>query len=207
MDVQLPFMDGLEATRRIRQEIPGGARVPIVGLTANALKEQVEACRAAGMDEVIAKPIERERLEAVIERYAPSVGTRTGRYIVKSGHEPVSAERRAPVNVEISLARFREVTMGDDGLARGLVGTFRQSAGRACEEIQSGIENGDFELARRAAHTLAGASANMGASRLEALAAAMEQAAIQRDGAALRPLAEAARTRLNAALTELNSLT
>ena len=82
MDVQMPVVDGLEATRRIRQEVPGGARLPIVGLTANALKEQVEACRAAGMDDVIAKPIERERLEAVIERYAPAVGIRTGRHVV-----------------------------------------------------------------------------------------------------------------------------
>src|SRR5687767_9975718 len=83
MDVQMPVMDGLEATRRIRADISGGARIPIVGLTANALKEQVEACRAAGMDEVIAKPIERERLEAVLERYAPAVGTRTGRHVIR----------------------------------------------------------------------------------------------------------------------------
>jgi HPt (histidine-containing phosphotransfer) domain-containing protein len=125
---------------------------------------------------------------------------------VREGHNECGISHSWPTPAGFGGTSGKLVT-GSYGLARGLVGTFRHGAGRACEKVQSGIDNGDFELARRAAHTLAGASANMGASRLEALAAAMEQAAIQRDGAALRPLAEAARTRLNAALTELNSLT
>ncbi|MGH8204891.1 MAG: response regulator, partial [Steroidobacteraceae bacterium] len=180
MDVQMPAMDGLEATQRIRAEIPGGARIPVVGLTASALKEQVEACRVAGMDEVIAKPLERERLEAVLERYAPAIGTRTGRHVIRP---PV--ERTAEGAAEISVPRFREVTMGDAGLARGLVETFEHSAGEACGEIEAGLDGGDFTRARRAAHTLVGASANMGAERLEAVAAAMEHAAAQKDAVAL----------------------
>ena len=94
MDVQMPVMDGLEATRRIRVEVEGGARIPIVGLTASAMKEQVEACRAAGMDDVLAKPLERDRLEAVLERYAPSTGTRTGRHVVKAPLTRAPAGRR-----------------------------------------------------------------------------------------------------------------
>ncbi|MGH8241798.1 MAG: response regulator [Steroidobacteraceae bacterium] len=201
MDVQMPVMDGLEATRRIRAEIPGGARIPIVGLTASALKEQVEACRVAGMDEVIAKPLERERLEAVLERYAPAIGTRTGRHVIRP-----PAERAAEGGGEISVPRFREVTMGDAGLARGLVETFEHSAGEACSEIEAGLEGGDFARTRRAAHTLVGASANMGAGRLEAVAAAMEQAAARQDAVALRPLVAAARLRFSAAVAELKSL-
>jgi signal transduction histidine kinase/CheY-like chemotaxis protein/HPt (histidine-containing phosphotransfer) domain-containing protein len=198
MDVQLPVMDGLEATRRIRQEIPGGARIPIVGLTANALKEQVAACRAAGMDDVVAKPIERERLEAVLERYAPAVGTRTGRHVIRP--------RAGRASGEIAVERFREVTMGDATLARGLVESFEHSARQACEDLESGLDRGDLTLAKRAAHTLVGSSANMGATRLEAVATAMEQAAGQGDAAALRPLVAAARRRCDAAIAELNSL-
>ncbi len=201
MDVQMPVMDGLEATKRIRQEISGGARIPIVGLTASALKEQVELCRVAGMDDVISKPLEHERLEAVLERYAPAIGTRTGRHVIRP-----PAERAAPGGGEISVARFREVTAGDALLARGLVDSFEHSAGQACNDIESGLGHGDFALARRAAHTLAGASANMGATRLEAVAAAMEQAAAQGDGITLRPLVPAARRRLESALAELKSL-
>jgi two-component system sensor histidine kinase/response regulator len=206
MDVQMPGMDGLEATRRIRRDVQGGARLPIVGLTANALKEQVEACRAAGMDDVIAKPIERDRLEAVLERYAPAVGTRTGRHVIRPRAAQAAGSRTAMTGPEISLQRFGEVTMGDAALARGLVGTFEHSAEQACADLEAGLARGDFALARRAAHTLVGASANMGAARLEAVAVAMEQAATQQDGVALVPLIAAARTRLDAARTELKSL-
>ena len=201
MDVQMPVMDGLEATRRIREQITGGARIPIVGLTASALKEQVEACRAAGMDDVIAKPLERERLEAMLERYAPAVGTRTGRHVIRP-----PLERTQAGSSEVSVARFREVTGGDATLARGLVETFEHSATQACSDIESGLDRGDFATTRRAAHSLVGASANMGAVRLEAVAAAMEHAATQEDGVTLRPLVSAARRRLESALVELKSL-
>ncbi len=206
MDVQMPVMDGLEATRRIRQEVPGGARVPIVGLTANALKEQVEACRAAGMDDVIAKPIERERLEAVLERFAPAVGVRTGRHVIQPRAERALPERAAPGGPEISVPRFREVTMSDASLARGLVESFEHSTRQACADLETGLERSDFALAKRAAHTLAGASANMGAARLEEIAAAMEQAAAQYDRVTLQSLMAAARERSDAAIAELRSL-
>jgi two-component system sensor histidine kinase/response regulator len=206
MDVQMPLMDGLEATRRIRADVPGGARIPIVGLTANALKDQVEACRAAGMDEVIAKPIERERLEAVLERYAPAVGTRTGRHVIRPPADRPGIEGSSVQGGEVSIERFREITMGDAVLARGLVETFEHSAGEACAGVEAGLDRGDFTLAKRAAHTLVGASANMGATRLESVAAAMEQAAHQMDAVTLRPLVAAARRRLATALDELKSM-
>ncbi len=200
IDVQMPVMDGLEATRRIRAEVTGGARIPIVGLTASAMKEQVEECRAAGMDDVLAKPLDRDRLEAVLERYAPAIGTRTGRHVVKA---PLV---RAVAGGEISVARFREVTCGDTTLARGLIESFEHSAEQACSDIEAGFGHDDFGLARRAAHTLVGASANMGATKLEAVAAAIEEAAIRGDGVALRPLIGAARRRFEAALVELKTL-
>jgi CheY-like chemotaxis protein/HPt (histidine-containing phosphotransfer) domain-containing protein/anti-sigma regulatory factor (Ser/Thr protein kinase) len=200
MDVQMPVMDGLEATRRIRTEIAGGTRIPVVGLTASAMKEQVEACRAAGMDDVLAKPIDRDRLESVLERYAPAIGTRTGRHVVKAPRV------RAAPGGEISVARFGEVTCGDTTLARGLIESFEQSAEHACGEIETAFAHDDFGLARRAAHTLVGSSANMGATKLEAVAAAMEEAAIRGDAVALRPLIAAARRRFEAALAELKTL-
>jgi len=203
MDVQMPVMDGLEATKRIRLEITGGARLPIVGLTANALREQVEVCRMAGMDDVIAKPLERERLEAVLERYAPAIGTRTGRHVIRP---PVERAAPAAAGAEISVPRFREVTGGDAVLARGLIESFEASAGQACGEIEAALGSGDFSLARRAAHTLVGASANMGATTLEAVATAMEEAATRQDGIALRPLVAAARRRSESALAELKSI-
>jgi HPt (histidine-containing phosphotransfer) domain-containing protein len=104
------------------------------------------------------------------------------------------------------VERFRDVTMGDPGLARGLVESFEHSVAEACANLEAGLDRGDFALAKRAAHTLVGASANMGAVRLEVVAIAMEQSAAQRDGITLRPLVAAARLRCEAALAELRSL-
>jgi CheY-like chemotaxis protein/nitrogen-specific signal transduction histidine kinase/HPt (histidine-containing phosphotransfer) domain-containing protein len=200
MDVQMPVMDGLEATRRIRAGEDEGRRLPIVALTASAMKEQVDICMEAGMDDVLAKPLERERLEAMLERYAPAVGTRTGRHVVRSGGA------RAADKPEVSVERFREVTCGDAELARGLIETFAHSGERAFADMESGIARGDLARVRRAAHTLVGASANMGASRLEALAVTLEQSAEQSDVEAVRQLLDAARRRFEAALAALKTL-
>jgi signal transduction histidine kinase/ActR/RegA family two-component response regulator len=69
MDMQMPVMDGLEATRRIRALAGGGSRVPIVALTANAMQSDQDACRQAGMDDFLAKPFDRAGLAACIERW------------------------------------------------------------------------------------------------------------------------------------------
>jgi len=199
-DLQMPVMDGLEATRRIRAGESGGTRLPIVALTAAAMKEQVDACRAAGMDDVIAKPIDRAKLEAMLERYAPAVGTRTGRHVVRPAKESTGD------TAEISIARFHEVSCGDATLAQGLIASFAESGEHSLAEIEAGIRRRDFAQVRRAAHTLVGASANMGATRLEKVAIAMEQSADQADGVTIRQLLDAARRRFDAALAALKSL-
>jgi two-component system sensor histidine kinase/response regulator len=197
MDVQMPVMDGLTATKRIRAS---GSRIPIVGLTANAMREQVEECRAAGMDDVLAKPIDRERLDAMLERYAPPVGTRTGRHVVR----PV--ERTVVERPDVNPARFREVTMDDPVLARGLVESFIESAEKNLQDLETALARLDLKSAGRAAHTLVGASANLGASRMEAIAVKMEEAAGRQDAAALREQLPALRARFKSAAEALRSL-
>jgi CheY-like chemotaxis protein/nitrogen-specific signal transduction histidine kinase/HPt (histidine-containing phosphotransfer) domain-containing protein len=200
MDLQMPVMDGLEATRRIRAGEAGGQRLPIVALTASAMKEQVDICKAEGMDDVLAKPIDRAKLEAVLERFAPALGTRAGRHVVRPAGASVADA------AEISMARFREVTCGDAELARGLIESFAKSGEHSLGEVEAGLARDDFALVRRAAHTLVGASANMGATRLEAVAKTMEESAVQSDGVAIQQLLGAARRRFDAALAALKAL-
>jgi CheY-like chemotaxis protein len=69
MDMRMPEMDGLEATRRIRALAPEKASVRIVAMTASAQSSDVEACRAAGMDEYVSKPVDRRKLMAVLEKF------------------------------------------------------------------------------------------------------------------------------------------
>jgi CheY-like chemotaxis protein/HPt (histidine-containing phosphotransfer) domain-containing protein len=200
MDLQMPVMDGLEATRRIRATETSGQRLPIVALTASAMKEQIDICKAAGMDDVLAKPIDRAKLEALLDRLVPAAGTRTGRHVVKP------AGTNATEAPEISLARFRDVTCGDAQLARGLISSFAESGEHSLGQIEAGLAHGDFALVRRAAHTLVGASANMGATRLEAVAKTMEESAIRSDGVAVQQLLGAARRRFDAALSALKAI-
>jgi CheY-like chemotaxis protein len=71
MDCQMPEMDGYEATREIRAREPKTQRIPIIALTAHAMKGADAECRAAGMDDYITKPIDRELLRSCLERYEP----------------------------------------------------------------------------------------------------------------------------------------
>ncbi len=146
-----------------------------------------------------AKPIDREQLEAVLDRYAPAGATKTGRHHVK----PAPEKTEGPSDV--SMARFREVTGGDAELARGLVSSFVESVERVLADIKSGLERQDLALVRRSAHTLVGASANMGATRLQAIAIAMEDSAEQGKGEAVGGLLDAAQSRFTAARVALEA--
>ncbi len=185
MDLQMPVMGGLTATRRIRAREEGRQRTPIIALTANAKKQDLEACLAAGMDDFITKPIEPERLNAVLEQYASS----------DDGND-VAAEVALP---EVDASRLHELTRGDSVLARGLIETFIESGRRAIVEIRTGIGAGDAALVQRAAHTLKGSSANMGAGHLQRAAAVLERAAEVQPAAGLQELAQAVNERFSAA--------
>ena len=199
MDVQMPVMDGLKATRRIRVREGINQRVPIVALTASGMKEQVEECLASGMDEVMAKPIDRDRLVTILDRYIPAAGSLTGRHVVRPATRPTETQP------EFSPARFQELAAGDAVFARGLATSFIDSVGKALGHIKTGLAAGDLGLVQRAAHTIVGSSANMGALSLQALAAAMEESARSKDGDAVTNLLREARVRLDALRAQLEA--
>ena len=91
MDCQMPQMDGFEATREIRKLEDGKGHVPIVALTADAMKEAEEKCRAAGMDDFLSKPISRDRLDACLARYLRSSESLNGGAPASSPDAPASS--------------------------------------------------------------------------------------------------------------------
>ena len=166
MDVEMPVMDGLEASRRINQEWPAGQRPRIVAMTANAMQGDREACLAAGMDDYLSKPIRREELAAALAR---------------SEARAVSADDAATADEvddpgSVDLAEL-EAAVGDPSFVRELISTFLNDAPDLLGELRSSLEQRDFEELRRAAHTLKANGRTFGATGLAALSEELELSA------------------------------
>jgi CheY-like chemotaxis protein len=161
MDVQMPIMSGLEATSAIRaSEAAGPDRVPIVGLSANAAVPDREAGLAAGMDAYLSKPIITPELLRVVDALTASAGpTEPG---------------------ELDANELSAVTGGDADLLREVVQIFREDSAQTLTELGMGVERGDPECVRRAAHTLRGSMGVFGARSAVALAERLES--MGRDG-------------------------
>jgi PAS domain S-box-containing protein len=157
MDVQMPELDGLEATRRIRKEIAGdGPR--IIAMTANAMPEDRDKCLAAGMDDYIAKPINFVQLQAVLERHALE--------------RQIEAKPTLDSNILDELKGFQEP--GGPDLFGELIQLYLNDLPDRMDGIRGAIESSDSAVLRREAHRLKGSSQQMGAARLAALCLELE---------------------------------
>ncbi|MEQ1582314.1 MAG: response regulator, partial [Steroidobacteraceae bacterium] len=165
MDMQMPVMDGLTATRHIRKLENKSARVPIVALTANAMPGQLELCLAAGMNAYLTKPLEIGRLRETLDRFG----------LARQGSMPSSTPGAgAAAGEPVEVARLLELTAGDKAFALQIVETFAQSGAHARDEMRSALMKGDRIRLQRAAHQLKGASANIHAARLKDIATSIE---------------------------------
>jgi signal transduction histidine kinase/CheY-like chemotaxis protein len=158
MDVQMPEMDGLAVTRAIREiESASGAHLPIIGLTANAMKGDRERCLAAGMDGYVSKPIQRAVLFAAMDEAIARL--------------PVSAQDEAGSQLAQVLDEPSLVALvsSDARLIQELAGLFLEDSLRRLAEIQGALESGDLSLVQSAAHTLKGSAGSLcGASTANA---------------------------------------
>ncbi|MBC7982625.1 MAG: response regulator, partial [Candidatus Obscuribacterales bacterium] len=168
MDMQMPVMDGITATSEIRKLERGGRRTPIVALTANVLAGQLERCLEAGMDDFLVKPLDVSRLRDVLDRFGlqnPAGGAQPDEL------STTNATRQAD---SLDWRRVEEITDGDDAFASELLQTFIDSTDAALQEAQAAWREQDRTGLARAAHKLKGASANVGANILHALAQSLE---------------------------------
>jgi CheY-like chemotaxis protein len=175
MDCQMPGMDGYEATREIRRLEDGTHHIPIVALTAHAIKGSDAKCINAGMDDYLAKPIDTDKLDACLEKYLPGTFADAG----STGQEP-------PVDWESLLDSFG----GDTAFARKLVELFVSSGSELMAVIPEALRRGDYEAVRAAAQELKGATANMRALAANSVAALCEAAAGSQDVSKASALAE-----------------
>jgi two-component system sensor histidine kinase/response regulator len=169
MDLQMPVMDGMTATRKIREWETSG-HIPIIALTANAMTGDRELCEAAGMDGYLTKPIEVERLRNILAKFGlekPDAAAADCAATNVAGH---SAGPAAPVD----LGRFHSVTDGDQAFAQELASAFILSGEQQVAEIAAALAQNQRAAVAKAAHKLKGACANIHAHVLMSLAERME---------------------------------
>ncbi len=181
MDVQMPEIDGLEATRAIRaEESVTGRHLPIIAMTAHAMKGDRERCLAAGADDYVSKPVEIQLLFAAIDRVLrpglESAGRRTTAPAPRSD-EPLTAGGDATV---CDLAALRVRVEGDAQLVAELIDLFLETSPELESDLGAAAAAGDMQALERAAHSLKGALRNLCAG--PAAEAAAELEAIGRTG-------------------------
>ncbi len=190
MDVQMPEMDGLEATAAIRALSGERSRVVIIAMTANAMQGDADKCLAAGMDDYIAKPVTREKLGAVMRKWCETLAA-AGTMAAPPAAATTTATATATTEASgfLDHAAFAELrdAVGDDGIVELGEAFFADSRGRL-KLIES---SQDSTVLAKQAHSLKGAAANFCLPALVAAAMALEAAAkAQAEAGELRRLVE-----------------
>ncbi|CBS85942.1 response regulator [Azospirillum lipoferum] len=197
-DVQMPEIDGFELTRRIRAAEADignsglGARLPIVAITANAAPADVESYRAAGMDDVLSKPLELSQLAVALARWMPPapVSPDAEESVPPPPAPPPPAPPPANGDALIELGSLRALCGGDAAMLAELLDDFVTIGRGIVADLDTALGKGDRDRVRACAHNLKGSSRNAGAKPLAEAARVLEQAAAE--GAPLSQLAEAA---------------
>ena len=196
MDCQMPEMDGFEATRAIRQQEKDLSRggtpghLPIIALTANAVKGDRETCLAAGMDYYVSKPIQPAELLAAIAgalaQYPMSVPAEGPAPVAGAvaPAEPTAAQAppsrepstaSAPLSPPLDVKSLVARCMGDGGFAGKILDTFQKQVTHDLESLAKSLSERDIEVFTRVAHTIKGTAANLSADRVRQAAFELEQ--------------------------------
>ena len=171
MDCQMPVMNGYQATREIRNPKSKvlDHNVPIIALTAYAIKGDLEKCLDAGMDDYLSKPIDANKLSDVLDKWLANKGTRQPKEAMVKDADSA----KTILDKEDLLNRF----LGDEDLAKDILKEYMDDAKNLIAALKEALNNGDAAFVRNHAHSLKGASANVSAIAMQKTAKQIEIAA------------------------------
>jgi len=185
MDVQMPEMDGYEATRIIRDSRSRviDHNIPIIATTAHAMRGDVETCLAAGMSDYIAKPIDPNTLSKLVEKWLTlKVHSAVSEHAAESGKNSDAMAGKPPgISLVFNREAFLERMLEDQELARNVVAQFLEELPKLLFEIKEQFARGALEPIWKHAHKIKGSAANVGGEALRDVAFEMEKAGREGD--------------------------
>ncbi|MCC6917488.1 ATP-binding protein [Nitrosomonas sp.] len=172
-DLHMPEMDGYQLTQSIRSEKRDQSQIPIIALTANALKGEAEKCRALGMNDYLSKPVQLEQLKPVLEKWLPGS---------KQAEERKEDIQQLPVvatKAVMEIDMLKSLVGDDPAVIREFLQDFLESSRKIVEQLRSVIANNQADEAKFAAHKLKSSARSVGALSLSEWCAQMETAVKQ----------------------------
>ncbi len=181
MDLEMPVLDGLSATREIRKweqvQNNGATQIPIIALTAHAFKGQEAKCRKAGMNDYMIKPIRRKTLLNKVHHWliGPHENASSAPFMTREGSAVGEISERTTGDMPMDWERALEEFMGKKEILEKVVADFHQTVCDQLNIIRKALKNGESELVRKEAHAIKGGAANLTADRLAAAALRLEK--------------------------------
>jgi CheY-like chemotaxis protein/HPt (histidine-containing phosphotransfer) domain-containing protein len=172
MDVQMPIMDGLEASRKIRSLSSPAAQTPIVAMTAYALQGDSQRCLDAGMDDYIPKPIDTRKLVQVLQKWSKRNGSFPNEPYNKLLENTVLVDPNAILDVKSALPRFSQ----DIDFYQSMLSEFADTLPERLCDLKQALEDRQWKILGDQAHNLKGVAANFGVMRISTLARQIDEA-------------------------------
>jgi PAS domain S-box-containing protein len=197
-DLHMPEMDGYALAARIRLEEGKDSHIPIIALSANALKGEADRCRSAGMDAYLSKPLQLAELEATIVAWLPLAKSQVA--------TPAEMQQHADIAPALDVAILEGFIGGDPSETLEFLACFRDDATRMAKELHEAFNAGEIHIVRKHAHTMKSSSYYVGALPLSALCAEIETTCSEAERATLPAMLNLFDNRLDEVFASIASI-